>query len=286
MKPDYLTSKIFLDSGNPAETRAAFAKLGFLDGQTTNPTLVAKNPQIAEMKNSDALDEQIIWEKYREVALQIREIIPNGSISAEVYADATTSSDEMITKGRELASWFSGIFVKLPITENGLRAAEILGKEGINVNMTLCFSQEQAAAVHAATRESTAQVYVSPFIGRLDDIGIHGIDLIRNIVMMYRLWGSHVQVLGASIRSLDHLFSCMVSGADIVTMPIKIIDEWVDNYGLTKNPGQYPFSSPNLQPIAFMELPQQDWMLYDIHHKLTDQGIQKFSEDWKNLFLK
>lgn len=284
MKPDHLTAKIFLDSGDPNETRHAQELLGFLDGQTTNPSLVAKNPRIQELKESGSISEQTIWEQYRRVVLEIRDIIPQGSISAEVYADITTAADEMITKGRELSLWFPGIFVKLPITHAGLKAAEILSGEGININMTLCFSQEQAAAVHAATKHAKGIVYVSPFVGRLDDIGIHGMDLIRNIIMMYRLWNSHVQVLGASIRGLDHLFSCLVSGVDIVTLPIKTIEEWATGYGTSKNPNEYSFASSDLRPIPFVELPEQDWILYDIHHELTDKGIQKFSEDWKNLF--
>ena len=202
MKPLFITSKIFLDSGDPNETRHALADLGFLDGQTTNPSLVAKNPHIIDLKNSGSLNDQTIWEKYKQVADEIHSIIPHGSISAEVFSDGSTTTDEMISKGRELASWFPGIFVKLPTTTHGLAAARVLSSEGINVNMTLCFTQEQAAAVHAATLGAArGSVYVSPFIGRLDDIGMHGLDLIKNIVLMYQLWNSHVMVLSASIRS-------------------------------------------------------------------------------------
>jgi len=287
MKPVFITSKIFLDSGDPNETRHALGTLGFLDGQTTNPSLVAKNPHIMELKNSGILTEQTIWEKYHDVANEIHNSIPNGSISAEVYADAMTSIDDMVTKGRELANWFPGIFVKLPTTHHGLAAAQVLVSEGINVNMTLCFSQEQAAAVHMATMGAKhGQVYVSPFIGRLDDIGFHGLDLIKNIVLMYQLWDSHVMVLSASIRSLEHLFGSIIAGSDIVTIPVGIVDDWVKNYGLNKDPRDFSFAISEKTPIVFRELIQQDWQLYDVHHQLTDKGIEKFASDWKALFAK
>jgi transaldolase len=287
MKPSFITSEIFLDSGDPNETRRALALLGFLDGQTTNPSLVAKNPHIVELKNAGALTEETIWQKYQEVASEIRTLIPHGSISAEVFSDATTTTDEMISKGRELSKWFSGIFVKLPTTRHGLAAAQVLSGEGINVNMTLCFSQEQAAAVHAATLGAKhGSVYISPFIGRLDDIGFHGLDLIKNIVLMYQLWDSHVMVLSASIRSLDHLFGSMLSGSDIITVPIGILEEWKNNYGLNKDPRDFSFPISEKTAIPFRELQLQDWQLYDVHHSLTDKGIEKFASDWESLFAK
>ena len=287
MKPSYLHTQIFLDSGNPVETHEAIAKLGFLDGQTTNPSLVAKNPNIVELKNAGTLDEKVIWEKYQTIANEIREMLPKGAISVEVYADHETPYETMLAQARELATWFPGVYVKLPITEFGLKTAQVLVGEGVNVNMTLCFTQEQAAAVHAATRGAErGQVFISPFIGRLDDIGIHGLDLIRNIATMYRLWGSHVMVLGASIRSLDHLFGCMTSGADIITAPLTILESWVKDYGLTKDPTEFTFAIQDLRPIMFRDLSDQDWMLYDIHHTLTDKGIEKFATDWKALFDK
>lgn len=277
------STKIFLDSGNPVETKEAKELLGFLDGQTTNPSLVAKNPNIESLKSQGLLDDQKIWDEYKKVAWAIHEVLPNGSISAEVFSDANTTHDEMITKGQELAAWFPGIFVKLPITHEGLIAARQLVGEGINVNMTLCFSQEQAAAVHEATVGATGQVYVSPFIGRLDDVGFHGMDLIRNILMMYRAWGSHVQVLGASIRGLEHLFECISAGTDIVTIPISVAKLWAV-YGIEKNPNEYPLEISEKAPIKYIDIPKQDWVLYSIRHELTDKGIEKFASDWNSLF--
>ncbi len=279
-------TKIFLDSGNPTETKQAKELLGFLDGQTTNPSLVAKNPHIQELKEQGLLDDQKIWDEYKKVALKIHEILPNGSISAEVFADEHTPHEEMIAKGYELAAWFPGIFVKLPITHEGLLAARHLVSEEINVNMTLCFSQEQAAAVHEATLGAQrGQVYVSPFIGRLDDQGFHGIDLIRNILMMYRSWDSHVMVLGASIRGLEHVCECIKAGTDIITIPLATAELWAA-YGIEKNPSEYPLEISERTPIKYSDIPKQDWVLYNIKHELTDKGLAKFAEDWNALFMK
>ncbi|MDB4984082.1 MAG: transaldolase family protein [Patescibacteria group bacterium] len=285
MKPSYLTTKIFLDSGNPLETKQALTDLGFLDGQTTNPSLVAKNPRIVELKNAGSLSEDSIWSQYKLVAEEIRNIIPHGSISVEVFSDLETPHEEMINRGKDLAGWFPGIFVKLPTTHEGLVAARALSSEGINVNMTLCFSQEQAAAVHSATVGAAGQVYVSPFIGRLDDIGFHGIDLIKNILLMYRNWNSHVQVLGASIRSLDHLFGCINAGCDIITIPMSIVELWKAQ-GLNNDPAQHEFAISDNKPIPYRDISEGDWVLYDIHHELTNKGIEKFVADWKGLFAK
>ncbi len=283
-KPVNLSTKIFLDSGDPQETKRALDTLGFLDGQTTNPTLVSKNPHITELKENGALTEETIWNEYRNVASEIHAVIPEGSISVEVYADDQTDYESMLEKGRELSRWFDGIFVKLPVTSVGLRVAETLVKEGVNINMTLCFSQEQAAAVHAATRGARrGQVYVSPFIGRLDDTGVRGLDLVENIVRMYGEWGSHVLVLGASIRNLEHLFGCFERKVDIVTVPIAMIEAW-KAHGIENPLGEQAPSI--LTSIPFVVLEEKDFTAYDINHPLTDAGIGKFSSDWKNLFSK
>jgi transaldolase len=258
--------------------------LGFLDGQTTNPSLVAKNPTILELKAKGELNELVIWDRYKQVAHEIKEIIPAGAISVEVYADIDTDYETMLAKAHELAGWFPGIYVKLPITAVGLRVAHTLAGEGTNINMTLCFSQEQAAAVHAATEGARpGQVFVSPFIGRLDDIGIHGLDLIKNILFMYRAWNSHVQVLGASIRTLDHLFGCIRAGIDIITIPKSVVDLWIVQ-GIENDPEIHTFEIAEKEAIRYRDLPRQDWALYDIDHALTKKGIEKFASDWKGLF--
>lgn len=279
-------TKIFLDSGDPHETRQVLATLGFLDGQTTNPSLVSKNPHILELKKQGLLDPDRVWEKYKTIAEEIHTILPQGAISVEVDATEQTTYEAMLDRAHELAQWFPGVYVKLPITHVGLQVVQTLVSENINVNMTLCFSQEQAAAVHMATigaREG--QVFISPFIGRLDDQHYHGIDLIKNIVRMYMSWDSHVHILGASIRTLDHLFGCITAGAHIVTVPKAVVDLW-DSYGIENSPQQYMLSQEisNSHPILYKDLSQQDWVLYPIDHELTKKGLEKFASDWESLF--
>ncbi len=277
---DQKQTKLFLDSGNPKETEEALSILGFLDGQTTNPSLVAKNPHILELMEKKELNDILIWEKYKEVANEIQKVIPTGAISVEVFADNTTSYETMLAKGRELASWFPGIYVKLPITEIGLRTANTLAAEGTNINMTLCFTQEQAAAVHAATKGAKhGQVFVSPFIGRLDDIGLEGFDVVQNIKKMYQEWGSHVLVLGASVRNLAHVKKCRDGNINIITAPLSVYKEWAADPELAA-----VVMPEEKSPIEYKELPEKEWTSYDIHHDLTDKGIEKFAYDWKKLF--
>ena len=121
-------------------------------------------------------------------------------VSIEVFADFDTTAENMLAQGREMFSWIPNAYVKYPCTKEGLHAAQASVREGIRVNMTLCFSQEQAGAVYAATKGSKQPVYVSPFLGRLDDRGENGMDLVRNIKKMYEPGDGHVLVLAASIR--------------------------------------------------------------------------------------
>lgn len=123
-------------------------------------------------------------------------------------------------------SWAPNAYVKYPCTHEGLRAAQLSVREAMRVNMTLCFSQEQAAAVYAATKGSKAPIYVSPFVGRLDDPGENGMDLVRNIKQMYEAGDGHVHVLAASIRHLKHLLGSFASRAELVTAPGKVWEEW------------------------------------------------------------
>ena len=129
------------------------------------------------------------------------------------------------------------------------------------------------------------QVFISPFIGRLDDIGFHGLDLIKNIMLMYQLWDSHVLVLGASIRSLDHFYGCIQSGVDIMTVPMSVLKLWADS-DINKNPDGHQFAITETRAIPYQGLTKGDWMLYNLEHALTDKGIEKFSADWKALFSK
>jgi transaldolase len=132
----------------------------------------------------------------------------------------------MLAQGQEMFSWIPNAYIKYPCTHEGLRAAQMSVQKSIRINMTLCFSQEQAAAVYAATKGSKKPVYVSPFVGRLDDHGEDGMDLVRNIKKMYKRSDGHVHVLAASIRSVNHLLCSFALSAELATVPTKVLDEW------------------------------------------------------------
>ena len=231
MKKNNLKTKIFLDSGDPEETKKVMEALGFLDGQTTNPSLIAKNPDAqARLESGDKFSSEEVNEFYKEVITDIRSQLTEGqSISIEVYADADTSAEDMIEQGREMNKWIEDAHIKLPTTKAGLEAANVLTGEGMRVNMTLVFTQSQSAAIYAATSGEKGDVFVSPFVGRLYDNGKTGMDLIRNVSKMYKDGGDgHVEVLVASIRTIDHLVETLEMEADIATVPGKILMEWVE----------------------------------------------------------
>ncbi|PLX24311.1 MAG: fructose-6-phosphate aldolase [Ignavibacteria bacterium] len=209
--------KFFIDSANIDEIREA-ASLGILDGVTTNPSLVAK-----EGKN------------FRQLLDEIIDIV-NGPISAEVVS---TEANGILTEARELAAIHENIVVKVPLIREGLKAVRQLTDEGIKTNVTLCFSPTQAllAAKAGAT-------YISPFIGRLDDISIDGMELIQQIVTIYQNYGYTTEVLAASIRHPLHVLEAAMIGADVATIPFKIIDQM-------------------------------------FKHPLTDSGLERFLDDWK-----
>jgi transaldolase len=290
MGPIGLKTKIFLDSGDPAETREALSVLGFLDGQTTNPSLIAKNPATAGKKFS----QQKLLDFYRGVVGEVSSLIPQGSVSIEVYADSQTSDEEMLKQGRQFFKWIPNAHIKYPVTAEGLKAAEISVKEGMRVNMTLVFSQEQAAAVYAATRlrqgfggqalgAKRGQVFLSPFVGRLDDRGENGMDLIENIIRMYKSGDSHVEVLTASVRSLEHFMHAVELGSDIITAPLKIIKEWAE-LGMPVQILNLKSEILNLKSIPYQEVNlNKPWQEYNIQHDLTDKGIEKFAADWNGL---
>ncbi len=276
MRPSNLKTKIFLDSGDPKETRETLDILGFLDGQTTNPTLISKNPDAKKRLEAGVkFTKEEIFKFYKKVIKEISRLIPEGSVSIEVYADAKTSVDEMYVQGKEMFSWIPNAQVKYPITSSGLLAAERLIQEGMRVNMTLCFSQEQAAAVYAATKDAKkGDVFLSPFVGRLDDKGEHGMDLITNILKMYRDGDGHVEVLTASVRSLEHFFQALNLESDIITAPITILKEWAGTGMIV----------PKLKTIEYLKIAiSKPWTEYNITHELTKKGIQKFSNDWNEL---
>jgi transaldolase len=211
--------KFFLDTANLEELRKG-ADWGIVDGVTTNPTLIAREgTTTAEQIN------------------KICEIV-DGDVSAEVIS---TTTEEMLGEGRQLAQMHQNVVVKLPLTRDGIKACSILSQEGIRVNVTLCFSAGQALLAAKA-----GAYIVSPFIGRIDDVGWEGMNLIREIVTIYRNYGFPTQILAASLRSPIHVIESAKAGAHIGTMPFKVLD-----------------------------------MLFN--HPLTDIGLAQFLNDYKKV---
>ena len=260
-------TKILLDGGDPDESKAIRKLLGFLDGQTTNPTYVSKNPEVQQRIASGhrfSPDEQ----------------------KDEVFADFDTKAEQMLEQGEEMFSWIPNAYIKYPCLHEGLRAAQISVERGIRVNMTLCFSQEQAAAVYAATKGERDPVYVSPFVGRLDDRGDNGMDVVRNIKRMYAQGDGHVHVLAASLRRLDHLLYAFALGAELATAPAKLLQEWA-SHDLVQPGAEFKYEpvvdGKRLGEIPYKNLKLTDsWESFDIHHELTDKGIRKFVEDYRS----
>src|SRR5712692_140596 len=210
--------KFFLDTANLDEIRQA-AALGVLDGITTNPTLVAKEKR-----------------PFREHILEICEIVKNGVVNAEVVS---TDTEGMVREGRELASWHPNIVVKVPMTPDGVRAMNVLTREGIRINVTLVFSPTQALIVAKA-----GAYFVSPFLGRLDDIAQDGLQVVREILQIYRAYNFETQVLAASLRHPMHVVEAAKMGAHIGTMPFKVFEQL-------------------------------------FKHPLTDRGLEAFLKDWE-----
>ena len=189
--------KFFLDTANLDELGRGL-ELGILDGVTTNPSLIAKEGR--------PLEDQI-----RAICDMI-----DGDVSAEVVS---TTADEMVPDGRRLARIHRNVVVKLPLTRDGIRACSILSREGIRTNVTLCFSAGQALLAAKA-----GAYIVSPFVGRLDDIGAPGMELIRDIVTIYRNYGFTTQILAASLRAPMHVIEAAKAGAHIGTLPPKLLE--------------------------------------------------------------
>ena len=285
MRPEKLKTRIFLDGGDPEETRRIIGIMGFLDGQTTNPTLISMNPEARKrLDEGKRFTEKEIIDFYRDVVREISALIPNGSVSVEVYADPSSRAETMLGQGKEMFSWIPNGHIKFPTSREGLTAAERAVREGLRVNMTLCFSQEQAAAVYSATRGAKkGDVFVSPFIGRLDDRGENGMDLIAHIIGMYKEGDGHVEVLTASVRSMDHLLYALGLGSDIITAPFGILKQWGEEGCRLPGP-DYRYEPRGLSPMPVKRIDlTKRWQDYDIAHDLTVKGMEKFSADWNSL---
>ena len=153
MRPNKPKTKILVDGGDPDETLRIKKLMGFVDGQTTNPSLIAKNPEVQQLLASGhRLTTQEQTDEYKKIVQKISPLVGDAGVSIEVFADLDTTAEEMLAQGQEMFSWISNAYIKYPCTHEGLRAAHVSVRESIRVNMTLCFSQDQAAAVYAATK--------------------------------------------------------------------------------------------------------------------------------------
>ena len=274
-------TKILVDGGDPQETVRAKELLGFVDGQTTNPSLIAKNPHIKELiASGHKLSSREEMDEYKKIVQTISPLVGEAGVSIEVFSDQNTTAQEMFRQGEEMFTWIPNAYIKYPCTAEGLRAAQMSVKQGIRVNMTLCFSQQQAATVCAATKGTNQPAYVSPFVGRLDDIGQNGMDVVKNIKQMFSNGDGHVLVLAASIRSLEHLLYCFVLETELATVPAKILELWASkNSPMPDEQFQYKASG---KPIPYEELDlEQAWEAFDIKHELTRKGIEKFAADYR-----
>lgn len=214
--------RFFIDTANVEDIKKA-NDMGVICGVTTNPSLIAKEGR-----------------DFNEVIAEIASIV-DGPISGEVKA-TTTDAEGMIAEGREIAKIHPNMVVKIPMTVEGLKAVKVLTAEGIKTNVTLIFTPAQALLAARA-----GATYVSPFLGRLDDISTKGVDLIAEIAEMFRVAGLKTMIISASVRNPIHVIDCALAGADIATVPYKVIEQMT-------------------------------------HHPLTDAGIEKFKQDYLAVF--
>jgi transaldolase len=211
--------KFFIDTANLKEIREA-NEMGILDGVTTNPSLIAKEGR-----------------PFKDTILEICGIV-DGPVSVEVVA---VEARGMLREAEEFASWHKNVVVKLPTTKEGLKACKTLTGKGVRTNVTLCFSPNQALMVAKA-----GATYVSPFVGRLDDISHIGMDLVKQIIQIYNNYGYSTQVLAASLRHPLHVVEAAMAGAHVATIPFKVLDQM-------------------------------------IKHPLTDKGLDAFLKDWEKV---
>jgi len=213
------TMKFFLDTANIDQIREA-ATLGIVDGVTTNPTLLSREEG-----------------SYRDILKEICSIV-SGPVSAEVTA---LDAEGMLKEGKELAKIADNIIIKVPCIREGIKAIRMFRSEGIQTNATLCFSANQGILVAKA-----GATYVSPFVGRLDDVGNPGMELVRDLVMIYSNYSFGTQIIVSSIRHAQHVYEAALLGADVATIPYKVFEQL-------------------------------------IKHPLTDVGLDKFLKDWEKV---
>ena len=289
--------KFFLDSCDPAQTKEMIATVGKIDGQTTNPTLLVKNPEVQRfVAGGKRIKESDLLTIYKEAIVEIAHLT-DGAVSVEVYADWHTTTQQMLTQAEEMFGWAPHVYMKFPTVPAGLQAAHEFTSRGGRVNMTLVFDQLQAAAVYSATRNTHAPAFVSPFVGRWDDRGYQGVDLVKNIVAMYRDFDAqlptgesrdkphHVEVLAASVRTMDHFYASIAYGADIITAPLATFQKWVAEG--RKEPEAFTPSNDTLKPLEYQKLTYttefQTYKINDDKEALLFQGLKKFADDWNGV---
>ena len=214
--------RFFIDTANVDDIRKA-NDMGVICGVTTNPSLIAKEGR-----------------RFEDVIAEIASIV-DGPISGEVKA-TTTDAEGMIREGREIAKLHPNMVVKIPMTVEGLKAVKVLTAEGIKTNVTLIFTANQALLAARA-----GATYVSPFLGRLDDISVRGVELVEEIAEIFAVAGIETEIIAASVRNPMHITDCALAGADIATVPYKVLEQMT-------------------------------------HHPLTDAGVRKFQEDYRAVF--
>lgn len=278
-------TNIYIDGGIPKETHDANAflqeaQLPGLDGQTTNPTLIAKNLSSALQGTKATMEEAV--QEYKRIVTTMRSYI-SGPISIQVLGNPEIlSAEDILSQARDRVQWIPNAVIKFPCTTEGLKAVETFCQEG-PVNITLVFSQQQAAAVYSATRLAKYPVYVSPFVGRLDDKGKNGMDIIANILTMYKNGDGHVDVLTASTRSLSHIHYALQLGSQVITIPYTLFMEW-KTAGFSTPDETFTYTANELTSIPYEELDLgSQWTDFDIHHELTDVGLNRFWSDWSSV---
>lgn len=304
-------TKFLLDSGDPQE----YKEVGELAekqgtpiwGSTTNPSLIAKKLAGQKLSPQDAFRLQ------KELVLEIISLVP-GAVSAEVYADKTTTAEEMVEQGRAIASWHKHAVVKLPTTREGFKARTMLRKDHIPVNNTLVFSQQQVFAIclHEQIMQQTYgptdnlwPSFISPFVGRIDDSGENGIDLVTHGMKIKKLFHTTlpasalaIWMLEASVRTREHLAQGIAAKSELITAPGKIYKEW---FSLSKDQQEQMVTHASesagttLTPIPYWA-PPHELLLIDtedafmdalesgrlsITHPLTEKGIERFVTDWQ-----
>ncbi len=298
-------TRFLLDSGDIKEyeeiVQLAKAQSSELWGATTNPTLIAKTLTGKKLTQTEAFNLQ------KEIVLRIIDLVP-GAVSAEVYADESTVSEEMVQQGEEIASWHKRIYVKLPTTLEGFKARTVLREKNIPINNTLVFSQQQIFAINLHEKIITQKnpnikniwpPFISPFVGRLDDNGQNGMQLIENGMKIKEQFYSKddkglTWMLASSIRNAQHIKQSITFNSELITAPAKAYREW---FGLTQkqqNELDINIYGKGLADISnwpppqilmkinsipeFMDAIQRNQL--DIRHALTDSGIHRFAADW------